>query len=106
MRFISAQLEAYLAEGRWLAQARAANALAAQMGEQLATIPGVELAEPVEANEVFAFLPDALVKRLRQAGANFYDWSEPRDGRTLVRLVLSFLTPEEDVQRFIQVARR
>jgi threonine aldolase len=106
MRFISAQLDAYLESDRWLAQARAANALAKQLAEQLAAIGGVELAEPVEANEVFAYLPDAAVARLREAGAKFYDWVEPRDGRTLVRLVLSFLTPEEDVQRFIQVARR
>ena len=106
MRFISAQLDAYLAEDRWLKQARTANALAGRLSEQLAAIAGVELAEPVEANEVFAFFPNALVKTLRKAGAKFYDWQESRDGRTLVRLVLSFLTPEEDVQRFIQVAQR
>ena len=106
MRFISAQLDAYLADDRWLTQARTANALAGRLSEQLAAIAGVELAEPVEANEVFAFFPNALVKTLRKAGAKFYDWQESRDGRTLVRLVLSFLTPEEDVQRFIQVAQR
>jgi threonine aldolase len=105
MRFISAQLEAYLADDRWLAQARASNALATQMASQLAAIPGAEIAEPVEANEIFVLLPDATVARLRQAGANFYDWAGPHEGHTLVRLVLSFLTPQEDVQRFIQVAR-
>jgi threonine aldolase len=105
MRFISAQLDAYLADDRWLAQARTANALAAQLAEQLATIAGIDLAQPVEANEVFAFLPDTTVKRLREAGAKFYDWMESHDGRTLVRLVLSFLTPEQDMQRFIHVAR-
>jgi threonine aldolase len=106
MRFISAQLDAYLENDRWLAQARAANALATRLASNLAAIPEVEIAEAAEANEVFAFLPDPIVARLREAGAKFYDWAEPREGRTLVRLVLSFLTPDDDVQRFIQVAQR
>jgi threonine aldolase len=105
MRFISAQLDAYLADDRWLAQAHAANALAQQLASKLAGLPQIEIAEPVEANEVFVLLPDTTVARLRDAGAKFYDWTEPRDGRTLVRLVLSFLTPEQDVHRFIEVAR-
>ncbi|HEY1962418.1 MAG TPA: beta-eliminating lyase-related protein [Rhizomicrobium sp.] len=106
MRFISAQLDAYLENDRWLAQARAANALATRLASNLAAIPEVEIAEAAEANEVFAFLPDPMVARLREAGAKFYDWAEPREGRTLVRLVLSFLTPDDDVQRFIQLAQR
>jgi threonine aldolase len=105
MRFVSAQLEAHLAEDRWLKQARAANALAARMAEGLAEIPGVRLAEPVEANEVFAEMPDALLRKLRDASAQFYDWEKREKGRTLVRLVLSFLTPAEDVGEFLHLAR-
>lgn len=105
MRFVSAQLEACLADGRWLAHARHANALAARLGEGLRDVAGAQLAHPVEANAVFARLPDATVARLRAAGAAFYDWSPPKDGRTLVRLVTSFATPDADVARFIEVAR-
>jgi threonine aldolase len=99
-RFVSAQLEAYLADGLWLRNAARANALAARLAQGL----GVETAYPVEANEVFARLPDATVARLRTRGALFYDWEPPKDGRTLVRLVTSFATRDEDVERFISLA--
>jgi threonine aldolase len=105
MRFVSAQLEAYLAGDLWLRQARTANALAQHLTQGLLGVPGAELAEPVEANEVFVHLPNQLVTKLRDAGARFYDWTPPDGECTLVRLVLSFLTPPEDVERFLFLAR-
>jgi threonine aldolase len=105
MRFLSAQLEAYLAEDRWLAWARRANDLAAQLAQGLAQIQGAELAHPVEANALFVWLPDRTIARLRQAGAAFYDWRPSTNGRTMARLVTSFLTPEEDIARFLSAAR-
>lgn len=104
MRFVSAQLEAYLADGRWLAQARRSNALAAGMAKALAALPDVALAHPVEVNEIFVYMPDALVSRLQDADARFYEWESAPGGRKLARLVLSFLTPEEDIARFLEIA--
>ena len=105
MRFVSAQLEAHLAEDRWLKQARIANALAQRMAGGLSEIPAVQIAEPVEANEVFADMPDALARKLREGGAQFYEWEKRENGRTLVRLVLSFLTPAEGVTAFLRLAQ-
>jgi threonine aldolase len=105
MRFVSAQLEAYLCDDRWLGWAKRANGLAARLAQGLAQIPGAELSCPVEANALFVYLPDATVARLREKGAKFYDWQPPSGGRTLVRLVLSFVTPDDDVARFLAVAR-
>jgi len=104
MRFLSAQLEAYLEDGRWLKTAARANALARMLGDGLSKIAGAEIAHPIEANGVFVRLPNATVARLRQKGARFLDWAPPKDGRTLVRLVCSFATPEEDIERFLEVA--
>jgi threonine aldolase len=104
MRFVSAQFDAYLMGTRWLEHAARANSLARKLAAGLGGVAGAELAHPVEANAVFAYLPDATVARLRRLGASFYDWSPPGDGRTLVRLVVSFATPEEDVQRFLEAA--
>jgi threonine aldolase len=104
MRFVSAQLDAYLTGTRWLEYAARANALAQKLAAGLSSVRGAEIAHPVEANAVFVYLPDATVARLRRQGASFYDWAPPRDGRTLVRLVASFATPEEDVKRFLEVA--
>jgi threonine aldolase len=104
MRFLSAQLEAYLQDGRWLKTAARANALAQRLGDGLAKIAGAQIAHPIEANGVFVRLPDAIVAQLRRRGARFLDWAPPKDGRTLIRLVCSFATPEEDVERFLEAA--
>jgi threonine aldolase len=103
MRFVSAQLEAYLEGGLWLRLAARANALALRLADGLSAVAGI--AHPTEANEVFAFLPVAVAARLREAGARFYDWTPPKDGRVLVRLVASFATSEEDVAKFVAIAK-
>jgi threonine aldolase len=105
MRFVSAQLEAHLEEDRWLKHAAGANALASRLAEGLRTIAGVEIAHAVEANAVFVHVPNAIVARLRNAGAQFYDWMPANNGRTLIRLVTSFATPEEDVANLVAIAR-
>jgi threonine aldolase len=106
MRFVSAQLDAYLEDNHWLRTAARANALARMLSDGLATIDGVTIAHPTQANAVLALLPLATARRLREAGANFYDWSPPKDGRVLARLVCSFATPEADVAKFVAIAGR
>lgn len=111
-RFIAAQMEAYLADDLWLTLARHANGMADKLSEGLAAAD-CNPVWPVEANEVFALLPDAAHDRLKAAGASFYSWvsgSLPKEkavgaGKTLVRLVTSFQTTTEDVERFITLAR-
>ena len=101
MRFVSVQLEAYLADDLWLRNAARANALATRLANGM----GGDLAWPVQANEVFARVSDAVAARLRAAGARFYDWTPSQGGRTLIRLVTSFATREEDVEKLIALAR-
>ena len=74
-RFLGAQMEAWLAGDLWLDLARRANAAARRLAEGLAAAPGLRLAFPVEANEVFVVAPDATLARWRAAGAKFHDWS-------------------------------
>jgi threonine aldolase len=104
MRFVSAQLEAYLAEDRWLVFARHANAMATRIAQGLQRLPQVSLLHPVEANEVFVQLPLQVVTGLRKAGFNFYDWTDAAPGT--VRLVLAFNTDPAHVDAFIQAAGR
>ena len=99
MRFLSAQLEAYLADGLWLANAGHANAMAARLAAGLATLPGVGLLHPVEANAVFATLPGHAIEALKAAGFRFYRW--PHDGSDAVRLVTAFDTRPADVDAFL-----
>lgn len=99
MRFVSAQLDTWLAGGLWLRLAQHANAMADRMAAGLAALPGVELAYPVEANEVFVRLPEAAISALEAAGFHFYRW----DG-TLLRLVTAFDTPGWAVDAFVKTA--
>ena len=68
MRFVSAQLEAYVANDVWQRNARHANAMAARLSQGLAAIPGIELAFPTQSNEVFARLPRQVIERLCAEG--------------------------------------
>jgi threonine aldolase len=104
MRFVSAQLLAYLEDDLWLANARRANGLAQRLAQGLSRATDVRIEHPVSANAVFASMPDALAAKLRAAGASFYDWGVPANGRTLARLMLSFATPEADVAKLIEAA--
>jgi threonine aldolase len=105
MRFVSAQLEAYVQDGLWLKAAARANALAARLADGLRALNSVRITVPVETNMVFAEVPLEMAERLRGAGAVFYDWRPPAGGRVLNRLATSFATPEEDVARFLQIAK-
>jgi threonine aldolase len=103
MRFLSAQLSAFVEKDLWLEKAARANALAARLGEGLA-MRGVTVTAPVQTNMVFAELPLATAARLRAAGALFFDRSRPsREDMTVARLVTSFATPEADVDRFLSL---
>jgi threonine aldolase len=103
MRFFSAQLEAYLEDGLWLRLAAKANDCAARLADGLAALPGAAIAYPVDANEVFATLPEGTIRHLEGAGVEFYRWGGP--GATTIRLVASFNTELEAVNRLIALVR-
>jgi threonine aldolase len=110
-RFLGAQMEAYLKDGLWLRLAVRANAAARRLSEGLAATPGVRLAWPTEANEVFAVAPNVMVDAWRAAGARFYDWTTrsisasaaPGHGETLVRLVTSFETESAEIDGLLSL---
>jgi len=94
MRFLGAQMAAYLKDGLWLQLARQANASAIKLAQAL-TAAGAELAHPVDCNEVFANLPPGLDERLKLAGVAFYPWI---DGSH--RFVCSWATEPREIEAF------
>lgn len=109
-RFIAAQFEAFFAENLWLLLARHANAMADRLAAGLARI-GIKPVWPVEANEVFVLLPRASDSRLKAGGAAYYVRGAeglPEDMQvsdaSFVRLVTSFATTAEEVDRFVALA--
>jgi threonine aldolase len=111
-RLVAAQLDGYFADGHWIDNARRANGLARRLSEGLAALPGIRLAWPTEANEVFPILPRRLDEALRAAGARYHPWSDrslaPEKAlgpdESLVRLVCSFATPEAAVEDLLNAA--
>jgi threonine aldolase len=107
LRFLSAQLLAYLDKDLWLANARNANQTAQRMAQGLRQISGVHLVHPVQANEVFVAMPEKLVAALERAGFGFYRWPLcARKDDVAIRLVTSYATRDEEIDAFLAAARR
>lgn len=104
-RFLAAQLLAGLEDGLWLDLAGHANAMARRLAAGLATL-GLPPAHPVEANAVFAALPDPLAARARAGGARFYDWPTPELGPRGRRFVTSFATMPVEVDDLLDLLRK
>jgi threonine aldolase len=97
-RFLSAQMEAYLTDGLWLRLAAQANAmgqrLAAGLRARQAHVP------PADANILFPEWAPGTHDRLEAAGAVYFRWTATA-GREKARLVTSWSTTEDDVDRFL-----
>ena len=61
-----------LESGAWLRNAAHANQCARQFAAQVDGIPGVRIAQPVEANAVFLEAADEVFEQLRARGWRFY----------------------------------
>jgi threonine aldolase len=111
-RFVAAQFDAFLTDGLWLTLARHANRMADQLAQKLSEI-GFPPVWPVEANLVFAVLPQEVHKRLTAAGASYYEMHRDtapsaefgRPDDVLVRLVTSFSTARKVSSGSLAVAR-
>ena len=112
-RFLSLQFDAFLRDGCWLRLARHANAMADRLAAGLAAA-GCRPVWPVEANLVFILVPKAVEARMKAAGAAYYvRHSESLPAGTadsadlcLLRLVTSFATRAEEVDRFAELVAK
>lgn len=103
MRFVSAQLEAYISNDVWLRNALYANKMAARISQGLAEITGVELAYPTESNEIFAHMPRDMMNALNNIG---YTVTEGElDETAPPRFVTAWNTEESEVDAFLDAVR-
>ena len=100
IRYLSAQLEACLAGGLWLELAAHANAMARRLADGMAERGDTSLLAPVEANLIFLDMPEAVVEGLRADGFTIH----AARGNASVRLVTSYATTPDDVDRLIEAA--
>jgi len=105
MRLLSSQLDAYFTDGLWLANARHANTMARRLVAGLTTLKGTSLLYAVDANEIFVVLPAHMHDALQEAGAQYHPWPSDRPGERAFRLVTAFDTRQEDVDKFLSIAK-
>jgi len=98
MRFISAQLEAYVSNDVWLRNARNANNMAKLLSEGLAKFPDIKLAYTTQSNEVFVHLPSSIINLLNAKGYNVSE--DELDGKS-VRFVTAWNTVSDDIDKLI-----
>lgn len=96
MRFVAAQLLAYLGDDLWLSNARAANRATRRLYQGLLHHPDVAIDTEPGANMLFARFPPDLVERLDQAGMAGYV-----DDTGTMRLCTSWRTTLDDVDRLL-----
>jgi len=111
-RFIAAQFHAYLDDDLWIRLAGHANLMAQRLSDGIDQLPAVSLAWVCQSNELFITMPKTLADSLQSHGARFYPWPVPaefakkmRVGDGLYRLVTSFATQPQDVDRFLELIR-
>ncbi len=98
MRFLSAQWIGLLENGVWLRHASHANETAAYLEQRLATLPGVQVAFPRQANAVFALLPTPAAEAVAARGWRFYNDVGPGGA---ARLMCSWDSTTGDVDAFV-----
>ena len=96
MRFVSAQLLAYLHDDLWLNLAATANELAAEFYQALKD--SHDFIYPVQANEVFLRVKQQQIAQLCDKGFEFHVWPGSKD---IIRLVFSHATKKADVIKLI-----
>jgi threonine aldolase len=103
MRFVSAQLDAYISNDVWLRNAKHANKMGKRLSEGLSHHSDVKLSYPTEANEVFAKFPRNMIEHLNSEGYKMNE--EELDGKS-VRLVAAWNTQEEDVDGLLETLKK
>ena len=108
-RYLSAQMDAYLADGLWLEMAEQANDNCTRLATGLRDA-GAEFLNLPQANMIFAALPRRVHQRLKAEGAMYYLQDGPLetgDGGEMLgcRLVCDWSISSEQIDRFVELAR-
>ena len=103
MRFVSAQLDAYISNDVWLKNAKHANDMGQKLSDGLAKHNSIEIAYPTEANEVFAKFPRHMIEKLNSEGYKINE--DELDGKA-VRLVTAWNTKQSDIQELLDTVKK
>ena len=99
LRYLSAQMLAYLTDDLWLEMASEANRTGQKLAKALPDA-GARLADPADASLMYVEWDRQAEERLRETDAQFSS-SEIEHDRFLARLVTNWATTDDDVESFI-----
>ena len=102
MRFISVQFEALLSNDLWLKNAKHANRMALLLYSKVKDIPQIKITQKVQANAVFAALPEKIITMLQKK----YAFHVTNEQTSEVRWMCSFNTSKEDIMKFVETIRK
>jgi threonine aldolase len=102
MRFVAAQFSAFLTNELWRKNALHANKMAGVLAKEASKISNITITQKVEANGVFAIIPQAWITQLQQEFF-FYIWDE---SKSVVRWMTSFDTTQEDIDSFVSLLKQ
>ena len=109
-RLLGSQFCAWLEADHWRELAERSNAAAQKIKKAIEASSFAEVVWPVDGNEVFALIDNQKIVELRAAGAVFAEWPArflakdiARENATLVRLVFSFNTTEQELDDFVRL---
>ena len=98
-RYISAQFKRYFKDKLYFEIASHSCLMAEKLYQKLKDVPAVKLTRPRQSNAVFAVLPQANIKKLREKYF-FYVWDE----KTFeCRLMMSWDTKLEEIDDFVNL---
>lgn len=100
-RFISCQFQAYFENDLWKTIATHSHEMALYLYESVYTISGVSIRERPQSNAVFATIPSAWVKPLREKYF-FYVWNE---NTFECRWITSWDTQKKDIDGFAKLLK-
>lgn len=98
-RILGAQFYALLEAGLFFDLGRQANQMAKKLTQELINRE-YRFAFPPTSNQIFPILPLTHIERLKQ-NYDFYVWKNINSDAAVVRLVCSWATPEDAVDKFI-----
>jgi len=98
-RALGVQFVGLFENGLYFELARHANRLAGRLAEGIRS-QGYDFLSQSSSNQIFPIFPNELVERMQQ-DYGFYVWAPIGADRAAARLVTSWATPEDRVDRFL-----
>ena len=99
-RLIGIQFSEMFRDDLFFEMGKHANQMAEKLANAILAKGHNFLTEP-SSNQIFPILPNSIIEKLQQ-DFEFYIWQKIDDQNSAIRLVTSWITPEEQVESFIK----